>query len=272
MIITITNAKGGVGKTTCCINIGHGLVMHKKKVLIIDLDSQASASLALGLSREELSPSSAEVLMDDYPIKEAIRRSSVDGLDILPGSMALANFDISMANTKGREKILTDVIKDVSKEYDFILIDCAPSVGLLPVNALVAADKYIIPTTPEYLSLEGLVNFTETVDRVKAGIGAKCELFGIVLTKVDRRTSAAKEIMAMIKEQFKNAVFNSVIHQNVKICESPSFGKSIFQYDCNSIGAECYQALCKELIQKLKKEGYNGKTTHRKESIAKAKK
>ena len=168
--------------------------------------------------------------------------------------MALANFDISMANTKGREKILTEVIKDVSKGYDFILIDCAPSVGLLPVNALVAADKYIVPTTPEYLSLEGLVNFTEAVERVKAGIGAKCSLLGIVLTKVDRRTNSAKEIMVMIKEQFQNAVFNSVIHQNVKLSEAPSFGKSIFQYDWNSIGAACYQDLCKEIILKLKKE------------------
>jgi chromosome partitioning protein len=271
MIITITNAKGGVGKTTCCINIGHGLVMNKKKVLVIDLDSQASASLALGLSREELSPSSAEVLMENQPIKEAIRQSSIAGLDILPGSMALANYDISMANRQGREKILKEVLKDIHNEYDYILIDCAPSVGLLPINALVAADKYIVPTTPEYLSLEGLVNFTETVERVKAGMGAKCELLGIVLTRVDRRTSASKEIISMIKEQFQNAVFTSVIHQNVKISEAPSFGKTIFQYDWNSVGAECYQALCKELIQKLKKEGSSGQK-NRKEPSSKTKK
>lgn len=271
MIITITNAKGGVGKTTCCINIGHGLVMNKKKVLIVDLDSQASASLALGLTREELSPSSAEVLMEDHPIKEAVRRSKIEGLDILPGSMGLANYDISMANRKGREKILKEVIKDVINDYDFVLIDCAPSVGLLPVNALVAADKYIVPTTPEYLSLEGLVNFTETVERVKAGMGAKCELLGIVLTKFDRRTSASKEIITMIKEQYKNAVFNSIVYQNVKIAEAPSFGKTIFQYDWNSVGAECYQALCKEIIQKLKKEGSHDQK-NRKESSAKNKK
>lgn len=270
MIITITNAKGGVAKTTSCINLGHGLVMHKKKVLLVDLDSQASASLALGLTREELSPSSAEVLMDDYPLQEAIRTTTIEGLDVLPGSMSLANYDLSMANVKGRETRLREVLSKIQNNYDFILIDCAPSVGLLPINALIAAQKYIVPTTPHYLSLEGLVNFTDTVERVKAGLGSKCELLGILLTMVDKRSKASREIIDMIREQYKNAVFKTEIRQNVKLSEAPSFGKSIFQYNCKSIGAEGYQALCKELIQRLKKESRNDEKTYRKESSAKA--
>jgi len=271
MIITIANAKGGVGKTTTCVNIGHGLVMHKKKVLLVDLDSQASASLALGISREELSPSSADVLMDDYPIRDAIRRTSVDGFDLLPGSMELANYDLCMANTKGRENRLKETLGKASGDYDFILVDCAPSIGLLPINALVASQKYIVPTTAHYLSLEGLVNFTDAVDRVKAGLGSKCELLGILLTMVDRRSKASQEIIEMIRGQYKSAVFRTEIRQNVKLSEAPSFSKTIFQYNHNSIGAEGYQALCKELILKLKKDGHNDGKPHRQKSSAKEK-
>lgn len=270
MIITVTNAKGGVAKTTSCINIGHGLVMHKKKVLLVDLDSQASASLALGLTRDELAPSSAEVLMEGHPIKEAIRHTAVENLDILPGSVALANYDVSMANVKGREMRVKQILEGVRGNYDVILIDCAPSVGLLPINALVAADKYIVPTVPHYLSLEGLVNFMDTVERVKAGLGSKCELLGILLTMVEKRSKAAKEIINMIRDRYNNSVFKAEIRQNVKLAEAPSFSKTIFQYNCNSIGAEGYQALCKELIQKLKKGRNNDSRSYREKSVTKS--
>lgn len=251
-IIACIQSKGGVGKTTSAVNLSHALATHKQKVLLIDLDSQGSASLSLGVPRDKITPSIADVLMEELPIEDAIRETSVKNLHIITGSMGLANFDVTMANIDGRTEVIKDGIKSIIPKYDTIILDCPPTMSLLPVNALVACDHYLVPVMPHYLALEGLVNLLDAIDRIKAGIGSSGSLLGILLTMVDSRTKVTGEISDIIRKQFKNAVFKTEIKTNIKLAEAPSFGKTIFQYDWNCTGAESYQALAKEVIQRTK--------------------
>lgn len=252
MIISCIQSKGGVGKTTSAINLTHALAMQKQKVLLIDLDSQGSASLSLGVTRTDITPSIAEVLIEDLPIEEAIRKSSIPNFQFITGSMALANFDISLANSEKRTERLLDILQPISEQFDAIVIDCPPTMSLLPVNALVACDFYLVPVIPHYLSLEGLVSLLDSIERVKAGIGARGSLLGILLTMVDSRTKVTKEISAMIRKQFPQDVFTTEIKTNIKLAEAPSFGKTVFQYDWTCSGALAYQALAKEVTQRIK--------------------
>ncbi len=250
MIVACIQSKGGVGKSTSAVNLSHALVMAGKKTLVIDLDSQGSTSLSFGIPRKELAPSIADVLLEDHPIESAIRTTSIDGLHLVTGNMALANFDVSVANKDGRTDLLKDGIKSISQKYDYIILDCPPSLGLLPINALIACDSYLVPTMPHYLAVEGMVNLLEAIERVKGGLSAQCTLLGILLTLVDSRSTATKEIIDMIRDQFKDAVFNTEIRQNIRLAEAPSFGKTIFQHDWSSTGAQAYQALAKEVMDR----------------------
>lgn len=252
MIIACIQSKGGVGKTTSAVNLAHALTMQQQNVLIIDLDSQGSASLSLGVSRGELNPSIAEVLIDDLPIEEAIRNTNIPNLHLVTGSMALANFDINLANHDKRTEKIKDGIKSIIPKFDTIILDCPPTMSLLPVNALIACDHYLVPVQPHYLALEGLVNLLDAIERVKGGIGAKGELLGILLTMVDSRAKANGEICDIIRKQFEHAVFKTEIKTNIKLAEAPSHGKTIFQHAWDSTGAEAYQALAKEVIQRTK--------------------
>ncbi len=252
MIIACIQSKGGVAKTTSCINLGHALTMNKQKVLLIDLDSQGSASLSLGIKRGEINPSIADVLIEDIPIEETVRETSVPNLHLITGSMALANIDINMANHDRRTERIKDGIKSIIPKFDTIILDCPPSMGLLPVNALIACDHYLVPVQPHYLALEGLVNLLDSIERLKAGIGAKGNLLGILLTLVDSRAKVTGEICDIIRKQFNKTVFNTEIKTNIKLAEAPSHGKTIFQHDWNCPGAEAYQALAKEVIQRTK--------------------
>lgn len=254
MIIACIQSKGGVGKTTSAVNLGHALSTQKQKVLLIDLDSQGSASLSLGVPRSNITPSIADVLMDDIPIEEAIRETTVKNFHLVTGSMALANFDVTLANQKKRMERIKDGINSIIPKFDTIILDCPPTMSLLPVNALVACDHYLVPVMPHYLALEGLVNLLDAIDRVKAGMGVKGELLGILLTMVDQRTKVTSEISGLIRQQFKDAVFKTEIKTNIKLAEAPGFGKTIFQYDWNCTGAEAYQALAKEVIQRTKRK------------------
>jgi chromosome partitioning protein len=252
-IIALVNNKGGVGKTTSAVNLAAGLVAAGRRVLLADLDAQGSASLSLGLTRADLSPGSAEVILDGHPIREAIRPSSVKGLDILPGSMALASADLVLSAVAGREVVLKDALTPIRGDYDFTVLDCPPSLGLLTVNALTAADFFIVPVTPDYLSLEGLVNLLDAVERIKKGIGKAAGLLGILLTLADYRLNVTEEIGQMIRGYYGRLVFKAEIRGNVRLKEAPSFGKTIFDYDNGSAGAEAYRQLTKEVLKRINK-------------------
>jgi chromosome partitioning protein len=259
MIISCIQSKGGNAKTTTSVNLGHALAIQKQKILLVDLDGQASASLSLGVSRQDLTPSIAEVLLEDMPVEDVIRETSVEGLHLITGSMALANFDINMSDAERNTERLNDVLKSIKQKYDTIIFDCAPSMSLLPVNALVASTYYLVPVQPHYLALEGLVNLLDAIERVKGGSGTKTELLGILPTMVDSRAKVTTEILQILRKQFGNTVFKTEIKTNIKLAEAPSFGKTIFQYDWNCTGAEAYQALAKEVIQRTKVKNEEGK-------------
>jgi chromosome partitioning protein len=250
-IIAVVNNK--VGKTTSAVNLAAGIAaVGKRRGLLIDLDAQGSASLSLGLSRADLTPGTAEVILEGHPVREAIRPSSVKGLEILPGSMALASADLALSVITGREVVLKNALKPILAGYDFAVLDCPPSLGLLTVNALTAADFFIIPMTPDYLALEGLVNFLDAVEKIRAGIGGKVAApLGILLTLADYRLNVTEEIGRMIRGHYGRLVFNTEIRGNVRLKEAPSFGKSIFDYDNYSPGAKAYRELAKEVTQRI---------------------
>ena len=251
--LALVNNKGGVGKTASAVSLAAGLAAEGRRVLLADLDAQGSASLSLGLVRADLQPGTAEVILDGRQVRDAIRPSSVAGLDILPGSMKLASADLALADVKGREAVLKAALTPIRADYDFIVLDCPPSLGLLTVNALTAAGFFLIPVTPDYLALEGLVNLLEAVERIRAGIGKAAELLGVLLTLADYRLNVTQEIGGMIRKHYGRAVFKTEIRGNVRLKEAPSFGKTIFDYDAGSAGAEDYRALTKEVLGRIGK-------------------
>lgn len=252
--LSIVNNKGGVGKTTSAVSLAAGLAAGGQRVLLVDLDAQGSASLSLGLSRADLHPGAAEVLLEGHQIRNAVRKSLVPGLDILPGSMKLASADLALSDMKGRETVLKTALAPVLSEYDFTILDCPPSLGLLTVNALIAADYFIIPLTPDYLALEGLVNLMEAVERIRAGIGKTAAPLGILLTLCDNRLNVTEEIGGMIRKHYGRLVFKTEVRVNVCLKEAPSFGKTIFDYDAASVGAECYRELTKEVLRRVSEQ------------------
>ena len=255
MILTVLNNKGGVGKTTTAVNLAAALASARRRILLIDLDAQGSASLSLGLDREELAPGTAEVLLEGMDMRQGIHQTAVDGLDVLPGAMALGNADLVLGDASGRERRLEGALRPIQEEYGFIVVDCPPSLSLLPINALVAADAYIVPVEPHYLALEGLVNLMEAVERVQEGIGTHARLMGLVLTKVDYRTRANREIAQIIRDHYKQEVFRTEIPINIRLAEAPSFGTTIFDYDAESTGAEGYRALAREVLRRAGRKG-----------------
>ena len=251
--VALVNNKGGVGKTTSAVSLAAGIAAEGHRVLLADLDAQGSASLSLGIARADLQPGTAEVILSGLPIREAIRPSYVKGLDILPGSMTLASADLSLADVKGREAVLKSALKPIRGEgYRYIILDCPPSLGLLTVNALTAADFFLVPVTPDYLALEGLVNLLEAVERIRAGIGKVADLLGIMLTLGDYRLNVTEEIGGMVRRQYGKLVFKTEIRGNVRLKEAPSFGKTIFDYDKGSAGAEAYRQLVREVVERIK--------------------
>jgi chromosome partitioning protein len=248
MILALVNNKGGVGKTTSAVNLAAALARFGNRTLLLDLDSQASAAFSLGVERVSLQPWSREVLANGVPLSDYIRETSIDNLHLVPGEMGLASADLFLADLSGRERRLDNALSGVRDDYDYIVIDCPPSLSLLPVNALVASDGHIVPVVPEYLALEGLVNLVEAMNKLREGIGIRSELLGIVVTRADYRTNLTHDIVHILREKFGDQVFGNEIRVNVRLAEAPSFGKSIFEYSPSASGALAYEALALELL------------------------
>jgi len=254
VVLSLVNNKGGVGKTTTAVNLSASLASDGGRVLLVDLDGQGSASRSLGLDREDLYPGVAEAMLEGLPLREAVKGSYIPGLDVLAGSMNLVSTDVFLADVEGREFVLRSALEPALEDYDFIVMDCPTSLGLLTVNALTSSHYIILPVTPDYLGFEGLLNLMEAVDMTREGVGKAAGLLGIVLTLADYRVRVTKDIGEMIRSRFGRLVFNTEIRVNVKLKEAPSHGRSIFDYDGGSRGADDYRRLSAEVQNRIRQD------------------
>lgn len=248
--IAICNQKGGVGKSTTAVNVGSYLALSGKQALLIDLDPQGNATTACGIQRSGLTQDVYQVLVNELPAEQAIVNTSVKRLDLLPASLDLAGAEPFLATVQDRETILRGVCQPLRERYDVILFDCPPSLGVLTVNALVAADSTIIPVQCEYLALEGLNSLMRAISLVKQRLNPSLRVGGILLTMTDFRVTLTREVAGEVKRFFKDQVFDTSIPRNVRLAESPSFGKPICLYDPTCTGAMAYQLLTQEVLEK----------------------
>ena len=249
-IIAIINQKGGVGKSTTAINLGAALGEMGKQVLLVDLDPQGNASSGLGVEKSLIQKCIYDVLLNDVPIEEVIIPDIAEGLDIAPATINLAGAEVELVSEMARENRLKDAVGSMRGKYDFILIDCPPSLGLLTVNALVAADKLLIPIQCEFYALEGVTKLLESMKRVKSRLNPTLDIYGILLTMYDSRTTLSKQVVDEVREYFGRLVFSTPIPRTVKLSEAPSFGQPITQYDPRGRGSLSYIELAKEVISR----------------------
>lgn len=251
-IIALANQKGGVGKTTTTINLAASLAALEKKVLVVDADPQANASSGLGVDIRNVEFSIYECIINNVDAKGAITHTAVEGLDIIPSHIDLVGAEIEMLNLEEREQILKQVLTPLKGIYDFILVDCSPSLGLITVNALTAADSVIIPVQCEYFALEGISKLLNTIKIIKSKLNPGLEIEGFLLTMYDSRLRLANQIYEEVKRHFRELVFKTVIQRNIKLSEAPSYGQPVLLYDADSKGALNHMQLAAELIEKNK--------------------
>ncbi len=251
-VIAIANQKGGVGKTTTSMNLAASLATLEKKVLLIDADPQANASSGLGVDVNKVDTSLYNALVDHADVHESIYTTDIDGLDIVPAHIDLVGAEILMIKTPNRENVMKALLQGVQSEYDYILIDCSPSLGLITVNALTAADSVIIPVQCEYFALEGISKLLNTIKIVKSKLNPSLEIEGFLLTMYDCRLRLANQVYDEVKRHFRELVFNTVIPRNVKLSEAPGHGLPAILYDVESIGAKNHLKLAQEIIDKNK--------------------
>ena len=249
-ILTIANQKGGVGKTTTAVNLAASLAAAERRTLLIDIDPQGNAGSALGVRRDESENSIYEVLTNDLPMREALRQTELQYLDLVPASQHLVGAELELAQHREREYRLRDALEPVAGDYDFVVIDCPPSLGLLTLNGLVAAQGVVIPIQCEYYALEGLADILKTIELVRSAANPKLKVDGIVLTMFSPN-NLANQVAEEIRKTFKKQVFKTIIPRNVRLSEAPSHGKPILLYDVSSKGCQSYLALAKEVAARM---------------------
>lgn len=247
-IIAVCNQKGGVGKTTTAVNLSTYLALAGKKILVIDVDPQGNATSGFGIDKKSLSKNTYDLLLGHASISDIIQNTQVDNLYIVPSNIDLTGAEVELVGAIGREYKLKKAISGIIKDYEFIIVDCPPSLGLLTVNALAAADSVLIPIQCEFYALEGLGQLTNTVKLVQENLNPSLKIEGVLLTMADFRTNLTEEVIAETRRYFQDRVYETVIPRNIRLTEAPSYGKPIAFYDRNSIGAQRYAALANEIL------------------------
>ena len=253
-IISVANQKGGVGKTTTSINLSTILAKKGKKVLMIDADPQGNASSGVGIDREEIELSVYDILINDIKIQEVVKKTNVKNLDLCPSNINLAGAEVELVSVMSREHRLKEKLDEVKDDYDFIIIDCPPSLGLITLNAFTASNSVLIPVQCEYYALEGLGQLLNTISLVKKHLNKDIEVEGALLTMYDIRTNLSNQVVKEVKKYFNDKVYKNVIPRNVKLSEAPSYGMPISMYDPKSKGAKSYEKFVKEFLKNNENE------------------
>lgn len=248
-IIAIANQKGGVGKTTTAVNLSSCLAVKGKKVLLIDIDPQGNSTSGLGIDKTKVDKSIYDVIINDVPIEETFVKTKVDNLLVSPSNIQLAGAEVELVSVISRETRLKFALENIKDSFDFIIIDCPPSLGLITVNSLTAADTILVPIQCEYYALEGLSQLMNTVKLVQKLLNPNLKVEGVVLTMFDARTNLSIQVVEEVKKYFGNKVYRTIIPRNVRLSEAPSYGLPIILYDSKSKGAECYMELAEEVIE-----------------------